>query len=129
MLVAGLVLAAVGALVHVYVFVLESIGWQGPRARAVFGTSVETARITAPLALNQGFYNLFLTIEVVVGILLVAGGATAAGYTAVLIGTGSMVAAGVVLVVSDRAKARAALIQAAAPLLAVLLLVIGLVTA
>lgn len=126
MLVAGSVLAAVAALVHVYIFVLESIAWRGPRARRIFGTTEEEARVTAPLALNQGFYNLFLAVEVVVGLILLASGATAAGGAAALIGTGSMVAAGTVLVVSDRSNARAALVQAAIPLVAVVLLIAGL---
>jgi putative membrane protein len=126
MLVAGTVVAALAGLVHVYIFFLESIAWQGPRARGVFGTTEEQARTTAPLALNQGFYNLFLTIDVVVGIVLVAAGATAPGITALLIGTGSMVAASVVLLVSDRSKARAALVQGALPLVAVVLRVVCL---
>ena len=126
MLVAGSVLAAVGALVHLYIFWLESVVWRGARARRIFGTSAEEATVTAPLALNQGFYNLFLAVDVVVGLVLLASGASAAGATAVLIGTGSMVAAGTVLIVSDRRKARAALVQAAIPLVAVVLLVIGL---
>ncbi|WP_375406310.1 DUF1304 domain-containing protein [uncultured Amnibacterium sp.] len=125
MLVAGSVLAALGALVHVYIFWLESIGWRSARARRIFGTTEEEARITAPLALNQGFYNLFLAVDVIVGILLVAAGGTAAGITALLIGTGSMVAAGLVLIVSDRSKARAAVVQAIVPLVAVVLLVLS----
>ncbi len=66
-------------------------------------------------------------MDVVVGIVLVAAGAAAAGITALLIGTGSMVAAGLVLIVSDRSKARAALVQALVPLVAVVLLVIAAV--
>lgn len=124
MLVAGSVLAAIGALVHVYIFWLESIGWRSARARRIFETTEEEARITAPLALNQGFYNLFLAVDVIVGIVLVATGGTAAGITALLIGTGSMVAAGLVLIVSDRSKARAAVVQAIVPLVAVVLLVL-----
>lgn len=127
MLVAGSVLAGVAALVHVYIFWLESIAWRSPRARRIFGTTEEEARITAALALNQGFYNLFLAVDVAVGIVLVASGAAAAGITALLIGTGSMVAAGIVLIVSDRSKARAALVQAVVPLVAVALLVIAAV--
>lgn len=127
MLVAGSVLAAVAALVHGYIFGLESIAWRGSRARGIFGTTEEEARVTAPLALNQGFYNLFLAVDVVVGLVLVAAGAVAAGITALLIGTGSMVAAGLVLIVSDRSKARAALVQALVPLVAVVLLVIAAV--
>lgn len=125
MLVAGSVLAALAALVHVYIFVLESVLWRGARARAVFGTTEEQARITAPLALNQGFYNLFLTIDVVVGVVLLAAGGTSAGVTALLVGTGSMVAAALVLLASDRSKARAALVQGGIPLVAVVLLVAG----
>lgn len=125
MLVAGSVLAAVAALVHVYIFWLESIGWRSARARRIFGTTEEEARITAPLALNQGFYNLFLAMDVAVGIVLLAAGEAAAGITALLIGTGSMVAAGLVLIVSDRSKARAALVQAVIPLVVVVLLVIA----
>jgi putative membrane protein len=125
MLVAGAVLAAVAALVHVYIFVLESVLWRGARARAIFGTSEEEARVTAPLALNQGFYNLFLTADVVVGIVLLLARNEAAGVTAVLIGTGSMVAAALVLLVSDRSKARAALVQGLIPAVAIVLTVIG----
>ena len=125
MLVAGSVLAALAALVHVYIFVLESVLWRTPRARRIFGTTEEQARATAPLALNQGFYNLFLTVDVIVGVVLLAAGATGAGLTALLIGTGSMVAAALVLLVSDRTKARAALVQGLLPAVAVVLLVIG----
>lgn len=126
MLVAGLVLAALAAAVHGYVFVLESVAWEGARARRIFGLSEEQARTTAPLAFNQGFYNLFLAVDVVVGVLLAGAGATAAGATAVLIGTGSMVAAGVVLVASDPSKLRPALVQAVLPAASVVLVVLAL---
>jgi putative membrane protein len=58
--IAALVFAALAALVHVYIWVLESLLWTAPRTRAVFGTSEEEAATTKLLALNQGFYNLFL---------------------------------------------------------------------
>ena len=54
MIVVGLTLCAVAALVHVYVFVLESLLWTGPRARATFGTTAADAATTRPLAINQG---------------------------------------------------------------------------
>lgn len=126
MIVAGLVLAAVAALVHVYVFVLESLLWTGARARATFGTTPQDAQTTRPMAFNQGFYNLFLAVEIVLGIVLVAVGQRAVGATLVLVGTGSMVGAGLVLLMSDRSKARAALTQLVPPLLAVVALVVGL---
>ena len=37
MVIAGLALAGVAALVHVFIFYLESIAWTSARARAVFG--------------------------------------------------------------------------------------------
>lgn len=121
LLVAGLALCAVGAVVHGYIFWLEAIAWRGPRARRIFGTTEEEARITAPLALNQGFYNLFLAVAVVVGIVLAASGAIWPGITATLIGAGSMVAAALVLVVSSPDKARAAAVQGAIPFVGVVL--------
>lgn len=125
----GLVLCAVGAVLHGYIFWLESFAWTSPRARRIFGLGAEEARLTAPLALNQGYYNLFLGVEVVVGLVLIAAGLLPAGITAVLIGAGSMVAAAAVLLISSPDKARAAAVQATAPLLGIVLLVIGLLTA
>jgi putative membrane protein len=126
MIPAGFALAAVAAALHVYIFWLESLAWTTPRARAVFGTTPDQAATTRQLAFNQGFYNLFLTIEIAVGIVAYALGATAVGATLVLVGAGSMVAAAVVLVASDRTKARAALIQGAIPAIAIVLTAVGL---
>lgn len=126
MIIAGLVFAALAAAVHVYIFVLESIAWEGAAARRTFGQTDQTVRITKPLAFNQGFYNLFLAIAIVLGIVCIAAGSLAVGATLVFTGAGSMVAAGLVLLLSDRSKARAALIQLTPPLLGVVLLAIGL---
>ena len=49
-------------MLHVYIFVLESLQWTAPRTRATFGTTLEEAEATKLLAFNQGFYNLFLAI-------------------------------------------------------------------
>ncbi|BDD83320.1 membrane protein [Tsukamurella pulmonis] len=125
MILIGLVAAAVAALVHCFIFYLESIAWSSPRARAAFGTTEETAEITRGLAFNQGFYNLFLAIALFVGLALF-GPHRAVGATLVLTGAASMLAAALVLALSDRTKLRAATIQGAAPLVAVILLGIGL---
>ncbi|MEU7615846.1 DUF1304 domain-containing protein [Micromonospora rifamycinica] len=125
--VAGLVLAGIAGLIHVYIFYLESVVWTTARARAVFGTSREEAEATRQLAFNQGFYNLFLAVAIVVGIVAYAVGATTVGATLVFVGTGSMVAAGLVLLISAPDKASAALKQLVPPLLAVVALTIGLV--
>ncbi len=127
MIVAGLVLTGLAALIHVYIWFLESVAWTRPSTRKVFGTSEAEAEATRELAYNQGFYNLFLAIAVAVGTVLVATDQRAAGAAAVLVGAGSMVAAGLVLLQSSPDKASAALKQLVPPLLGVVLLVVGLV--
>ena len=126
MLAAALVFAGLAALLHVYIFVLESFRWTHPRTRAVFGTTAEEAQTTKTLAFNQGFYNLFLAVVTAVGLVLLALGHRSAGVALVFAGAGSMLAAAIVLIASSPDKARAAVIQGAFPLLAVALLAVGL---
>jgi putative membrane protein len=123
---AGLIFAVFAALLHVYIFVMESLTWTSPRTRATFGTTPETAETTKELAFNQGFYNLFLAIVSVIGVVAGLMGAKAVGVTLVFAGVGSMLAAALVLLLSSPDKARAAVTQGAFPLIAVVLLVIGL---
>ncbi|WP_454852756.1 DUF1304 domain-containing protein [Promicromonospora soli] len=128
MLIAGLVLAGIAALIHVYIFYLESFAWTDRKTLATFGMTAEQAEAMRPMALNQGYYNLFLAIVTVVGIVLAAVGSTAVGAALVFAGAGSMVAAALVLVVSDPAKRGAALKQGLVPLLGVVALIVGLTT-
>jgi putative membrane protein len=123
---AGLVFAVLAALLHVYIFVMESLTWTSPRTRATFGTTPETAETTKELAFNQGFYNLFLAIVTAIGVAAVLMGARAVGVALVLAGVGSMLAAALVLLLSSPDKARAAITQGTFPLIAVVLLVVGL---
>ena len=123
MLVAACVFAALAALVHVYIFVLESLRWTDPATRRVFGTTDETAAVTQPLAYNQGFYNLFLAIGTAVGIGLMDHDRSAA-VALIVFGTGSMLAAALVLITSDSSKLRAALVQGLLPALALLSLLV-----
>ena len=46
MITTALVFAGLAALLHVYIFVLESLRWTAPRTRAAFGTTVEQAEAT-----------------------------------------------------------------------------------
>lgn len=126
MIATGLVLAALAALVHVYIFTLESLTWTSPGTRAVFGTTPEGAEATKELAFNQGFYNLFLAVVAAAGVVATATGAASVGAALVLAGTGSMLAAALVLVLSSPDKARAAVTQGAFPLLAVVATLVGL---
>jgi putative membrane protein len=122
-LITGLVLAGLAALIHIYIFVLESLRWERPATRAAFGITAETAAATRPLAFNQGFYNLFLAIEVVLGLALL-GTQRRAGIGLVAFAAGSMLAAALVLVLSDRTKLRAAAVQGGFPLLAEIALLV-----
>lgn len=53
-------LAAVVALFHVAILVMEMALWETPWIRSIFGTSREFAAATRTLAANQGLYNGFL---------------------------------------------------------------------
>ncbi len=127
MIVAALAIAAVAALLHVYIFVMESLTWTTPRTRATFGTTAEEAETTKLLAFNQGFYNLFLAIVTAIGIASVALGHRSVGIALVLAGVGSMAAASVVLLASAPDKARAAVVQGSLPMIAIALLVLHMV--
>jgi putative membrane protein len=128
MVTAGLILAGLAAVLHVYIFVLESLQWTAPKTRATFGTTLEEAEATKLLAFNQGFYNLFLALVTVVGVGFMISGGTPVGAALVFAGVGSMMAAAVVLLASSPDKARSAAVQGVFPLLAVVLLTIGLST-
>ncbi|MDT5098093.1 MAG: putative rane protein [Mycobacterium sp.] len=126
MLTAALIFAGLAAVLHVYIFVMESLAWTSPRTRATFGTTAQEAETTKLLAFNQGFYNLFLAIVTAIGIVAICLGHTAVGGALIFTGVGSMLAAAVVLLASSPDKARAAVTQGAFPLIAVGLLAVAL---
>lgn len=126
LLIIAIVFAALAALLHVYIFIMESVLWKRPSIWKRFGLkSQEDAATMAPMALNQGFYNLFLAIGVFAGFaLLPHPGLHSAGVVLILFACGSMLAASLVLVISNRRMFRAAATQGLFPLLAVISLVI-----
>jgi putative membrane protein len=126
MTVTALVFAGLAAAIHGYIYVLEAFLWTTPRGRATFGTTEQEASDTRLLALNQGYYNLFLGIVTAIGVVLVAVDIDDAGRALVYAGCGSMAAAGVVLIGSDRSKVRPALVQLLPPLIAVIALSISI---
>ncbi|MBD3758955.1 DUF1304 domain-containing protein [Microbacterium sp.] len=115
--------AALAALLHVYIFVMESIQWTQPRVWRRFGVADQAAAdVTKPMAYNQGFYNLFFAIGVVIGLALFWAGdagttAEVAGRALVLFSLGSMLAAALVLVTSGAKYLRPAAIQGTLPLI------------
>lgn len=121
----AVVLAAGAALLHVCIWVLESFRWTEPATRKTFGVSEADARVMESMAFNQGFYNLFLALTTIVGLALI-GSQEAVGTALALAGTGSMLAAALVLVAHDRRMVRAALVQGTLPALAVVFLLLQL---
>lgn len=116
----ALVFAGLAALLHVYIFVLESVRWSHPNVWRIFGlASQEAADTTKPMAYNQGFYNLFLAIGAAIGVVLwaVDGVGDVAGRTLLLFALGSMVAAALVLITSGRKYLRPAAVQGTLPLI------------
>jgi putative membrane protein len=114
------VFGSLAALLHVYIFVMESVQWSQPRIWKRFGVPDQgTADATRPMAYNQGFYNLFLAIGVIIGIVLFWAGGTGetAGRALVLFTLGSMVAAALVLLTTGMKYLRPALIQGTLPLI------------
>ncbi|WP_342372703.1 DUF1304 domain-containing protein [Propioniciclava soli] len=126
MLITGLVLATLAALLHGYIFALESFAWASPAAQRTFGHTAQEAERTRFMAFNQGFYNLFLALLAVAGVVAVLAGATVVGLTLVFAGVGSMLAAALVLGISSPPHRSAALKQGALPLLALIALTIHL---
>ena len=127
----GVVFASVAALIHVYIFALESLLWSRPSTQRTFGVrDARDGEALRPMAYNQGFYNLFLAIGVVVGVVLLGTSLRGdAGIGIALFALGCMLLAALVLVTSNRRMLRAALVQGVAPALGILFLVLGLLTA
>ena len=118
------VAALVAGLIHVMIFVLESVIFRRPPVHATFGVAPDDVAAVRPWAFNQGFYNLFLAAGALGGPVLVWSGSTVAGRTLALFACGSMLAAAVVLVATNRRMLRGAAIQGVAPLLFLLAVVL-----
>lgn len=121
----GGIFVGISVIFHAYVFVLESISWTKPKTWKTFGLpNQEHADIIRPMALNQGFYNLFLALGAGVGLALLGGNKTVA-LSLISLAEFSMVGAGLVLFFSVKTSRRAAIIQAGPPLIGVVCLLIG----
>jgi putative membrane protein len=62
--------AGLAGLIHVYIFCLESLLWGKPKTNRVFGVSPEIAEHNRLFAFNQGFYNLFLAVAAIGGLVV-----------------------------------------------------------
>jgi putative membrane protein len=126
MIILATVFVTLAAALHVGIFIMESIGWTRPTIWKRFGVaSQEAADTTRPLAYNQGFYNLFLAIGAILGLIFYGIGMHAAGLALILFTTGSMVAAAIVLVTTGRGYLRPALVQGVLPLVGFVLMLLS----
>jgi len=123
----ALVFASLAALLHVYIWTMESLTWRKPATWKRFGVaSQEDAETQRMFAFNQGFYNLFLAVIALLGILHAATGRpAAAGWALVFASTASMVGAAVVLRSCGKQYTRAAVLQGTFPLLAIVFALLG----
>ena len=113
----GVIFALGAAALHVVIFYLESFAWTSDDALKAFNMTKEEAENTQEMAFNQVFYNLFLAIEVFVGVFLMAT-RNPAGKALVTFAVSSMAFAAILLYVTSPNKRFAAIKQAIFPLMA-----------
>ncbi len=128
-LIIGVVFASLAALIHVVIFFMESVLWSRPGVWRGFGIKDQAdADVLAPMAYNQGFYNVFLAIGAAVGLLMLTStNAAQAGLGIALFALLSMLLASIVLITSNPRLLRGALIQGVAPLVGVVFVLLSLI--
>lgn len=115
---AAQVFVAVAGALHLAIFAMESLLIRRPAVyRRFLITSQADADTVRPWAVNQGFYNLFLALGALGG--LIFGGDR--GHAVALFACACMAAAGLVLLATDRRMLRPAAMQALPPVAALLL--------
>ncbi|MHA7984612.1 DUF1304 domain-containing protein [Rathayibacter sp. CAU 1779] len=123
MIVIATLVVALAAVLHVLIFAMESVFWARPSVWKRFAVPDQaTADATRPMAYNQGFYNLFLAIGALVGIIAYGVGQHVVGLTLVFFTLTCMVLAAVVLVTTGARYIRAAIIQGILPLAGIVLI-------
>jgi len=130
-LIIGAVFVGIAGLVHVAIFVFESVLWNRPSTWKRFGIKSQAdAEVLRPMAYNQGFYNLFLALGAGAGLVMLASSnVTQAGAALSIFVLLSMLLAAAVLVFSNPKLVRAAAFQGAAPLIGLIFLIIAITTA
>ena len=112
------VFVVVAGVFHLAVFAMESLLFRKPSTYKRFRVKDDAeAAVARPWAFNQGFYNLFLALGALGG--LIAGGDK--GHAIAMFACACMAGAGIVLIASDRRMAQAAASQAVPPILALVL--------
>ncbi len=116
-LIASIVVALAG-LLHGYIFLMESVWWTRPRdLEAVRRRRPGSGRHDAADGVQPGFYNLFLGIGAIVGLVLFWAGAEDVGKALVLFTTACMTLAAAVLTTTGPGYLKPAVIQGTLPLI------------
>ncbi|MGW6280526.1 DUF1304 domain-containing protein [Kribbella sp. NPDC055071] len=112
------VFVGIAGVFHLAVFAMESLLFSKPSTYKRFLVKDDTeAAVARPWAFNQGFYNLFLAIGALGGLIWSGD----KGHAIALFACACMAGAGIVLIASDRRMARAAATQAVPPIIALVL--------
>src|ERR1700754_610871 len=108
-LIIGAVFVGIAGLIHVAIFLLESVLWNRPSTWKRFGLTSQTdADTLRPMAFNQGFYNVFLALGAFAGLVMLASPSVhQAGAALAIFVLLSMLLASIVLVFSNPRLARA----------------------
>lgn len=126
MIILATVVVTLAAALHIAIFFMESVAWGRPAVWKRFGVADQAAAdTTRPMAYNQGFYNLFLAIGAIIGLILYGVGMHGAGLALILFTMASMFAASVVLVTTGRGYIRPAIIQGTLPLIGIVLMLLS----
>lgn len=119
---ASQIFAGLAAVFHILFFCMESLWFMRPQVFARFGAKSQAEAESQRLfAFNQGFYNLFLALGCIAGIVLLQSPEWAlVGRTLVIFACACMLgAAGVLIYSSPQKMLRAAAIQGLPPLLTI----------
>ena len=113
---------AVAAAIHFYFFILESYLYQKADGYKYFKVNPQDHKATLIWAFNQGLYNLFLSVQMTIGLVFVrTGEPRLAGIIVGLSGI-FMIIAGIALFVSAKHLRKGALVQLVPPTVGFLLL-------
>lgn len=111
------IFTAISAILSIYIFYMEAVAWGTKKVNETFLIKDnEEAETTKFMAFNQGFYNLFLGIGMLIGLFINSTAAEAIGIFCLA----SMLLAALVLFLGDKKYFKPALSQGLAPFIALL---------
>ena len=72
-LIIGAIFVGIAGLIHLFIFLLESVLWNRPSTWKRFGLKTQDEADTLhSMAFNQGFYNVFLALGAFAGLVMLA---------------------------------------------------------